>query len=93
LLIICAFLGLVLHANFAWAVAVLFMVAMAVFTGALLFFLREVFVATATLRIHLPTARTAPPTGAATREKGSPPQIPFAPRTVKAHAPRGPNLS
>jgi hypothetical protein len=58
-LITCGFLGLVLHARFAWAVALLFMAAMAMFTSALLVLLREVFVATATLRVGLPaSART-----------------------------------
>ncbi len=63
LLITCAFLGLVLHVRFAPVVALLFIATMGVFTAALLVFLREVFVAMATLRIgfplaaHLPTAR------------------------------------
>lgn len=56
LVIACAFLGLVLQAHLAWAVAGLFMAAIAMFTASLLVFLREVFVAMATLRIGFPVA-------------------------------------
>lgn len=54
LVIAFAFLGLVLHAHFAWAVATLFLATIVMFTGSLLVFLREVFVAMATLRIGFP---------------------------------------
>jgi len=53
LVIITLFLGSFFEFNFSTVIATLFIVAMVSFTGALLCFLREVFVATAALRIGL----------------------------------------
>jgi hypothetical protein len=54
LLIAGAFLGYLFEVNFGVPVAILFILAMAAFVLALLFFLREVFLAIATLRFTLP---------------------------------------
>jgi hypothetical protein len=54
LLIAGAFLGYLFEVNFGVPVAILFILAMAAFVLALLFFLREVFLAIATLRFGLP---------------------------------------
>ena len=54
LLIAGAFLGYLFDANFGATVAILFVLAMACFVLALLFFLREVFLAVRTLRFGLP---------------------------------------
>jgi hypothetical protein len=61
LLIASGFLGLVLHARFAWAMASLFIATITVFTASLVFLLREVFLATATLRVGLPVRARARP--------------------------------
>lgn len=50
-LIVLAFLGFMLNANFSLAIAGLFIAAMTSFTLALVFFLREVLVAVASTRI------------------------------------------
>jgi hypothetical protein len=57
LLIAVAFIGYLLNVNFGVFVAVLFILAMAALVMSLLFFLREVFIAIATLEFQLP----APP--------------------------------
>ena len=48
LVIAVAFLGFILHADFSGALAGLFIAAMLAFIGALVFFLREIFLAVAT---------------------------------------------
>jgi hypothetical protein len=53
LLIASAFLGFILRADFALAVALLFIAAMAALTGALAFFLREVLLAIGALGFSL----------------------------------------
>ncbi len=60
LLIAVAFLGYLLQAHVAPAMAVLFIAAMAAYVAALLFFLREVFIAIATMRFQLPAEATQP---------------------------------
>ena len=60
LLIAVAFVGYLLDARLATVMAVLFVAAMAFYVAALLFFLREVFLAIATLRFQLPSEATAP---------------------------------
>jgi hypothetical protein len=54
LLIAVAFIGYLFGAEFGVAVAILFILALAAYVLALLFFLREVFLAIATLRFSLP---------------------------------------
>ena len=68
LLIAVAFLGYLLEARLATVVAVLFIAAMGAYVGALVCFMREVFLAIATMKFQLPSEATAP--GAA--EVGSP---------------------
>lgn len=58
LLIAVAFVGYLLGAHVATAMAVLFIAAMAAYVAALLFFLREVFMAIATMRFQLPAEAT-----------------------------------
>ena len=60
LLIAVAFVGYLLDARLATAMAVLFVAAMAFYVAALLFFLREVFLAIATMKFQLPSEATAP---------------------------------
>src|SRR5512143_3437170 len=60
LLIAVAFVGYLLEARVATAMAVLFIAAMAAYVAALLFFLREVFIAIATMKFQLPAEATAP---------------------------------
>jgi hypothetical protein len=54
LLIAVAFIGYLFGADFGVAVAILFILAVSAFVLALLFFLREIFLAIATLRFGLP---------------------------------------
>jgi Ni/Fe-hydrogenase subunit HybB-like protein len=54
LLIAVAFLGYLFDARVGNAMAVLFIAAMGAYIGALVCFLREVFIAIATMRFHLP---------------------------------------
>lgn len=54
LLIAVAFVGYLLEAHVATAMAVLFIAAMGAYVAALLFFLREIFIAIATMRFQLP---------------------------------------
>lgn len=61
LLIAVAFVGYLLEARVATAMAVLFIAAMAAYVVALVFFLREVFIAIATMRFQLPAEATANP--------------------------------
>ncbi|HEX9052307.1 MAG TPA: DUF2721 domain-containing protein [Anaeromyxobacter sp.] len=58
LLIAVAFVGYLLEARVATAMAVLFVAAMAAYVVALLFFLREIFAAIATMRFQLPAEAT-----------------------------------
>jgi hypothetical protein len=58
LLIAVAFVGYLLEARVANAMAVLFIAAMVAYVAALLCFLREVFIAIATMRFQLPTEAT-----------------------------------
>jgi hypothetical protein len=58
LLIAVAFVGYLLNVNFGVFVAVLFILAMAALVTSLVFFLREVFIAIATLEFQLPEAVT-----------------------------------
>lgn len=58
LLIAVAFVGYLLEARVATAMAVLFIAAMAAYVAALLFFLREIFIAIATMKFQLPTEAT-----------------------------------
>jgi hypothetical protein len=51
LLLIAAFLAAFLRSDLSYVLAGIFVAALASFTGALVVFLREVFIATATLRI------------------------------------------
>ncbi len=60
LLIAVAFVGYLLSAHVATAMAVLFVAAMAAYVAALLFFLREVFAAIASMRFQLPSEATTP---------------------------------
>jgi hypothetical protein len=60
LLIASAFVGYLAHADFSVFLAVLFIAAMAAFVGALLFFLREIFIAVAMIRIELRYASDLP---------------------------------
>jgi hypothetical protein len=60
LLIAVAFVGYLLRAHVATAMAVLFIAAMAAYVAALLFFLREIFIAIATMRFQLPAEATEP---------------------------------
>ncbi len=60
LLIAVAFVGYLLDAHVARAMAVLFVAAMAAYVAALLFFLREIFIAIATMRFQLPSEVTGP---------------------------------
>lgn len=57
LLIAVAFLGYLFDARVGPGMAILFVAAMAAYTGALICFLREVFIAIATVRFGLPEAR------------------------------------
>jgi len=61
LLIAVAFLGYLFGAEFGVAVAILFILAVGGFVLALLFFLREVFLAINTLRFSLPPEAREPP--------------------------------
>lgn len=54
LLIAAAFVGYLFGADFGAAVAVLFILAISAYVAALLFFLREIFMAIGTLRFSLP---------------------------------------
>jgi len=54
LLIAVAFVGYLYGANFGVAVAILFILAISAYVVALLFFLREIFLAIGTLRFSLP---------------------------------------
>ena len=54
LLIAVAFLGYLFDARVGTGMALLFVAAMATYTAALIFFLREVFIAIATVRFRLP---------------------------------------
>jgi hypothetical protein len=80
-LLICAviavlFIGAFLDLNTSRTVALLFISAMIAFFAGLLLFLREILLATATVRIgleHLPTANHVPSGKAAAPAKGSPP--------------------
>jgi ABC-type amino acid transport system permease subunit len=54
LLIAVAFVGYLVDARVGWLMAVLFIAAMTAYVGALLCFLREVFIAIATMRFGLP---------------------------------------
>jgi Ni/Fe-hydrogenase subunit HybB-like protein len=54
LLIAVAFLGYLFSADVATTMAVLFVAAMGAYVGALVFFLREVFAAIATMRFNIP---------------------------------------
>ncbi len=60
LLIAVAFVGYLLDAHVAQAMAVLFVAAMAAYVAALLFFLREIFIAIATMKFQLPPEITGP---------------------------------
>ncbi len=60
LLIAVAFLGYLLEAHVATAMAILFVAAMAAYVAALLFFLREIFIAIATMKFQLPVEATEP---------------------------------
>ena len=57
-LIAVAFVGYLLQAHVATVMAVLFIAAMAAYVAALLFFLREIFIAIATMKFQLPAAAT-----------------------------------
>jgi hypothetical protein len=57
-LIAVAFVGYLLQAHVATVMAVLFIAAMAAYVAALLFFLREIFIAIATMRFQLPAEAT-----------------------------------
>ena len=59
LLIAVAFLGYLFEARVGTAMALLFVAAMAAYTAALIFFLREVFIAIATVRFGLPSQARA----------------------------------
>lgn len=63
LLIAVAFVGYLLDAHVATAMAVLFIAAMAAYVTALVCFLREVFIAIATMRFQLPAEATGPREG------------------------------
>ncbi len=68
LLIAVAFVGYLLDARVATVMAVLFIAAMAAYVGALACFMREVFLAIATMKFQLPveaTAAEARPVGSA----------------------------
>jgi sterol desaturase/sphingolipid hydroxylase (fatty acid hydroxylase superfamily) len=67
LLIAVAFVGYLSGVNLGAVVATLFIVAMLAFVGSLVFFLREIFVAIATLRFRYPAelVKPAPPPPAA----------------------------
>lgn len=66
LLIAVAFLGYLFDARVGTAMALLFIAAMAAYIGALVCFLREVFIAIATMRFRLPSeARGGADAGAA----------------------------
>jgi hypothetical protein len=58
LLIAVAFVGYLLDAHVATAMAVLFVAAMGAYVAALLFFLREIFLAIATMKFQLPAEAT-----------------------------------
>lgn len=74
LLIAAAFLGYLFDANFGTAVAVLFVLAMLGFVAALVFFLREIFLAVGSLRFGLPPAAEAGPvTGRPEADRPGPP--------------------
>ncbi len=60
LLIAVAFVGYLVEARLGTVVAVLFIAAMGAYVLALLFFLREVFLAIATMKFQLPAEATAP---------------------------------
>jgi hypothetical protein len=60
LLIAVAFVGYLLRAHVATVMAVLFIAAMAAYVVALVFFLREIFIAIATMRFQLPAEATDP---------------------------------
>jgi hypothetical protein len=60
LLIAVAFVGYLLEARVATAMAVLFVAAMGAYVAALLFFLREIFAAIATMKFQLPAEATDP---------------------------------
>jgi hypothetical protein len=60
LLIAVAFVGYLVDAHVANVMAVLFIAAMAAYVVALLFFLREVFLAIATMKFQLPAEATEP---------------------------------
>jgi len=57
MVVVSLFLGALLDLNLSLVIAILFIVAMLSIIAGLLFFLREVFVATRTLRIGLRAAR------------------------------------
>jgi hypothetical protein len=60
MVVVSLFLGALLDLNLSLVIAILFIVAMLSIIAGLLFFLREVFVATRTLRIGLRAARFRP---------------------------------
>ncbi len=60
LLIAVAFVGYLVGAHVATVMAVLFVAAMGAYVLALFFFLREVFLAIATMKFQLPAEATAP---------------------------------
>ncbi len=60
MVVVSLFLGALLDLNLSLVIAILFIVAMLSIIAGLLFFLREVFVATRTLRIGLRAARYRP---------------------------------
>lgn len=80
LLIVSAFLGIMLPVRVSWVVAGLFMTTMAVFAASLLVFLREVFLAMATLRVSLPVGEDALSTSRGTDDgnKALPLKLTFA---------------
>jgi hypothetical protein len=71
LLIAVAFLGFLTSTHLASLVAVMFIAALSGFVIALTFFLREVLMAIATLRIEIPAHLPADPPPAASPERGS----------------------
>ena len=67
LLIAVAFLGYLFEAHVGTGMALLFVAAMAAYTGALIFFLREVFIAIATVQFQLPPEARGGPGASASR--------------------------
>jgi hypothetical protein len=52
IVVLLAFLGFMLHRNFSYVIAMLFIAAMTMFISALLFFLREIIVTVSSVQTH-----------------------------------------